>query len=104
MCAGFNELGLGHLRTFSFCSSPVDKVTQTRCITRLSINVSVCLRHRAGVCVYLIIEDNHDKYTKQHRLHQQDDVVSTEIERERENSGVEMTLIEYNSLFTEKCK
>lgn len=35
------------------------------------------------VCVYLIVEDDHDKHTKQHRLHQEDDVVSTERERER---------------------
>lgn len=34
------------------------------------------------VCVYLIVEDDHDKHTKQHRLHQEDDVVSTERERE----------------------
>lgn len=30
------------------------------------------------VCVYLIVEDDHDKHTEQHWLHQEDDVVSTE--------------------------
>lgn len=30
------------------------------------------------VCVYLIVKDDHDKHAKQHRLHQEDDVVSTE--------------------------
>lgn len=34
-----------------------------------------------GVCTYLIVEDDHDKHAKQHRLHQQDDVVSTGSER-----------------------
>lgn len=34
-------------------------------------------------CMYLIVEDDHDKHTKQHRLHQEDDVVSTEREREK---------------------
>lgn len=43
-------------------------------------------------CVYLIIEDDHDKHTKEHRLHQEDDVVSTE--KKRENTRVEIVEVE----------
>lgn len=44
------------------------------------------------VCVYLIVEDDHDKHTKQHRLHQEDDVVSTERERESHRGDNSTTL------------
>lgn len=35
----------------------------------------------AHKCVYLIVEDDHDKHSEQHWLHQQDYVMSTERER-----------------------
>lgn len=35
------------------------------------------------VCVYLIVEDDHDKHTKQHRLHEEDDVMRPETKRRK---------------------
>lgn len=33
-------------------------------------------------CVYLIVEDDHDKHAEQHRLHQKDDVMRPETKRD----------------------
>lgn len=57
--------------------------------------VCVCIQIFC-VCRYLIIEDDHDKHTKQHRLHQQDNVVST-VKRENHNKRNDLT-----SLLTER--
>lgn len=46
----------------------------------------------ACVCVYLIVKDDHDKHAEQHRLHQEDDVVSAERERESHGKQVDESL------------
>lgn len=57
------------------------KLVHAACVSYSERMCRILVAHKG---VYLIIEDDHDKHTEQHRLHQQDYVMSTEWVRERE--------------------
>lgn len=87
-CEKYKEVWLKHSLMSQFWASEYSKLEERR-------GYATCKSYRVGLYsagyinsldVYLIVEDDHDKHSEQHRLHQQDNVMSSEREREKEDT------------------